>query len=107
MLEDPIAFGEDPFLEKLLDYLKKKIPLLRSFPASNDLPFSSFLIVSPSEIRPDRNEASIQARRGIGPCAGLHYSTESRIVQREGKKLKSNTLPPPSTIVVLKLQARK
>ena len=91
--------GEQPFLEKLSPYLKEKaalteIPRVQRFAV---LPPLDRLLPRPrSRSRRDRAIAKAHLQYGysqqeIAAHVGLHYSTVSRIVQREREKSRSKT----------------
>lgn len=91
--------GEEPFLERLLPYLKEKadlteIPRVQRFAVRP--PLYSLLPRVRSKSKRDRAIAMAHMHHGysqqeIATHVGLHYSTVSRIVQREREKAISKT----------------
>jgi len=91
--------GEEPFLERLLPYLKEKtalteIPRVQRFAVRPTL--DRLLPRVQSGLKRDRAIAEAHVHHGysqqeIAAHVGLHYSTVSRIVRREREKSKSKT----------------
>jgi REP-associated tyrosine transposase len=91
--------GEEPFLEKLMPYLKNKMSFA-------EIPRTQRFAVRPpldrlfprGQTRSQRNEAIARAhlvhgysQQAIAAHVGLHYSTVSRKVQSERKKARNKT----------------
>ncbi|MDQ7784951.1 MAG: hypothetical protein RDU20_18855 [Desulfomonilaceae bacterium] len=91
--------GEEPFLERLLPYLKDKtalteIPRVQRFAVRPTL--DRLLPAVRSGLKRDRAIAEAHVHHGyslheIAAHVGLHYSTLSRMVRREREKSKSKT----------------
>ncbi|MDQ7783331.1 MAG: helix-turn-helix domain-containing protein [Desulfomonilaceae bacterium] len=91
--------GEEPFLKRLLPYLKEKTALTE-IPRVQRLavrpPLGRLLARVRSGSERDRAIAAAHVHHGysqqeIAAHVGLHYSTVSRIVQRERAKSRSKT----------------
>jgi len=106
--------GEEPFLEKLSPYLKEKaalteIPRVQRFAVRAP----TGCLLPRARSRSKRNRAIAKAhlhfrysQREIAAHVELHYSTVSRIVQRETKKVNIQGLTPGIVSFCPTLQGR-